>query len=657
NWHWFVHERITVSANEIGNGLQALPNVLLPYLGSNSAVRLVIVLGAAVLLLDAAAVIAFAPRVFGDARRAAAALPLVALAVVPSTLVRPQFPYLQGVLLFALLAAFVWGERLRDQAVPAALMVTAVVAIGSAIIAPRIDEHRAWVDYRAWAGTAVHHRVDTFAWNQSYGPLRWPRTGHVVMTVTAQHAEYWKAEDLDDFNGHAWVAAPSTVQPSLPQPSASAIQRWSQRIQVTIAGMKTSNVIGAGYAAQPSPIPGGVAEGEDPGTWVAVHELGPGTTYQLLTYSPQPSSSELRSAGSSYPGALANDRTLGIPAPGVALSRSPQVSFAAFHSGAPPRLSPGTGAGLASLVRRSPYGDAYALAQRLASGAATPYAFVQSVEAYLARGFAYNENPPVSRYPLATFLFKDKRGYCQQFSGAMAMLLRMGGVPARVATGFTPGTHNANPHQWVVTDINAHAWVEVWFPRYGWVRFDPTPPSDPALGGKSALPASIRGGGASGTTGHTAPRRDVGSSAASTTSHPRASSGGVSGWWIAAALAVLAAMAALLSVLFSPGDSPDAQLAELERALTRTRRPLPAGATLASLEQRFRSSPGASGYVRSLRLARFGGQATSPTPEQRRALRHELRLGLGFSGRWRALWALPPRRNPRSHRRSRQARS
>ena len=79
-----------MTANAIGDGLSALPGALVPYIGINQWVRLVIVLGAGVLLLDAALVLAFAPRALGDLRRAAAALPLVALAVVPSTLVRPR---------------------------------------------------------------------------------------------------------------------------------------------------------------------------------------------------------------------------------------------------------------------------------------------------------------------------------------------------------------------------------------------------------------------------------------------------------------------------------------------------------------------------------------------------------------------------------------
>ena len=114
--------------------------------------------------------------------------------------------------------------------------------------------------------------------------------------------------------------------------------------------------------------------------------------------------------------------------------------------------------------------------------------------AYLStgNGFRYDQTPPRAQYPLTSFLFNTKLGYCQQFSGAMALLLRMGGVPARVATGFTSGSHDADAHTWQVADTDAHAWDEVWFPTYGWVTFDPTPASAPARGGVAVSAAPSR---------------------------------------------------------------------------------------------------------------------------------------------------------------------
>ena len=88
--------------------------------------------------------------------------------------------------------------------------------------------------------------------------------------------------------------------------------------------------------------------------------------------------------------------------------------------------------------------------------------------------------PPEGVPPLEHFLFEGKAGYCQHFSGAMALLLRMGGVPARVATGFSPGGFRRRQGEWVVRDRDAHSWVEAWFDGIGWVTFDPTPSATPA---------------------------------------------------------------------------------------------------------------------------------------------------------------------------------
>ena len=61
----------------------------------------------------------------------------------------------------------------------------------------------------------------------------------------------------------------------------------------------------------------------------------------------------------------------------------------------------------------------------------------------------------------------------------MALLLRMGGVPARVATGFSPGGFSKRRDAWIVRDTDAHAWVEAWFDDLGWVTYDPTPDATP----------------------------------------------------------------------------------------------------------------------------------------------------------------------------------
>ncbi len=298
----------------------------------------------------------------------------------------------------------------------------------------------------------------------------------------------------------------------------------------------------------------------------------------------------------------------------------------------------------AQAIKSSPYWPAYVLAQGLARRSKTPYAFVQRVMSYLspANNFSYDEYPPLTQYPLLTFLFQNKLGYCQQFAGAMALLLRMGGIPARVSTGFTTGLYDQASKEWFVTDVDAHAWVEAWFPHYGWVTFDPTPAAAPARGGKIPI-SSVGSFTDTGQLQHQTRRVDTasGSAGGAATVH----SAGSSDTFLFVVLAVLAALVAIVLVAWRRRAplGPDGLLAELERALARSGRPIGTGVTLAAVERRFRTSPEASAYVRTLRTARFAGGTGLPTLGQRRALRAQLRAGLGIGGALRALWALPPR--------------
>ena len=649
---WVAHVRVAVTADQIGNGLSALPVVLVPYSGVNESVRLVTVLGAAVLLMDGALVLAFAPAACGDLRRVVAALPLTALAVIPSTLVRPQLPYAQGLLLFALLAAFMWGERVPRYAVAGALTLAALAGVAAMIAAPSLDPHKPWLNYRAWTNTFAPAHIDVFDWTQTYGPLNWPRSGHEVLEVRAKQPDYWKAENLDVFNGFGWTEGPVINGAEIPPPAASAAALWTQKLTVTIQGMETTDVIAAGSASQPTSLPGGAVPGISAGTWTAGQPLGPGSSYQVSTYSPRPTAAELSGDSGPYPDqALADYRSIELPKTALSLGPSPEVRFAPFHSGLPVESVIGAyGAGGNAVVEDSPYADAFALARELAGRATTPYAFVLGVERFLSvsNGFSYNQNPPVSTYPLMSFLFTSKTGYCQQFSGAMALLLRMGGLPARVGTGFTSGTYDKATRAWVVSDLDAHAWVEVWFPRYGWVRFDPTPATAPARAGTAAPPLLPALRDEPKTVPH-APRRDTAPASVQPTSthHGRGGGHGLGRWAIG--LAALLALMLMLAVVVwragwrRPAPTDERLVAELERALARCGRPVGDGVTLAALEYRFRSSPAAAGYIRTIRLARFGGEGELPSLAQRRALRAQLGVGLGTIGRLRALWALPPR--------------
>ena len=113
----------------------------------------------------------------------------------------------------------------------------------------------------------------------------------------------------------------------------------------------------------------------------------------------------------------------------------------------------------------------------LTQAADTPYARTLAIFDYFLRpdsGFTYSlsTKPGSSGNDLLDFL-TNRQGFCQQYSSAMAIMLRIAGVPARVVVGYTPGS--LRDGSWVVRTDNAHAWVEAYFSGLGWIPFDPTP--------------------------------------------------------------------------------------------------------------------------------------------------------------------------------------
>lgn len=118
------------------------------------------------------------------------------------------------------------------------------------------------------------------------------------------------------------------------------------------------------------------------------------------------------------------------------------------------------------------------LANRITADAKTPAAKAAAIQAYLrSNQFTYSTEPlPGSGYEaLQNFLLLDRRGYCEQFASAMAMMARVVGIPSRVSVGFLPGERDEEG--WKVSIRDMHAWPELYFANYGWVRFEPTPAS------------------------------------------------------------------------------------------------------------------------------------------------------------------------------------
>ncbi len=125
------------------------------------------------------------------------------------------------------------------------------------------------------------------------------------------------------------------------------------------------------------------------------------------------------------------------------------------------------------------------LAQSVTSGAANEYDRAMAVQTYLQTQFGYTlEQPsPAPADPLAHFLFVRRKGHCEYFATAMTVMLRTLGIPARYATGFLPGEFNDIGGDYIIRASDAHSWVEVYFPDFGWITFDPTPAGASEQGG------------------------------------------------------------------------------------------------------------------------------------------------------------------------------
>ena len=121
------------------------------------------------------------------------------------------------------------------------------------------------------------------------------------------------------------------------------------------------------------------------------------------------------------------------------------------------------------------------LTRGMTAGAESEVQRARAIENHLRHDYGYTMEllkAPVAD-PLAHFLFERKKGHCEYFASAMAVMLRTQGIPARVVTGFQSGLYNPMTGWQVVRASDAHSWVEAWLVGRGWTTFDPTPP-DPS---------------------------------------------------------------------------------------------------------------------------------------------------------------------------------
>jgi transglutaminase-like putative cysteine protease len=644
----------------LDRGLAGVQNADWPYDGSDSWVRLTTLLGAPC-LIGVAALLAFFP-----ARRAAPLLSGAALVVlllaygIPVTEHDPGEPLLRGLVLLVLVGAWLWLPRLgAREALAGAGLVLSLGAL-SLPVAAALNGERPWWNYGAvtWLenGKAI-----TFDWTHRYGPLDWPREGSTLLNVKSARPHYWKADTLDSFDGLRWVRGPNSDATQrlqgVPDPTSQDGRwdyfewnpRWDNEIRFTVRSLSTDLLVAAGtpYLIEGAGL---VSTASDGTTRIADKQLEEGATYTVKTYAPNPTPAQMRGAPDGLSNALIQYTAISLP--GLRTTTLDPTEVVGPTQVFVPLWGSTGGYGDPGAPRReladSVYGDMYRIAARITTGAPTMYDAVQGIERYLDRNFTYSEKPRSARYPLNAFLFRDKFGYCQQFSGAMALMLRMAGIPSRVAAGFAPGSLNRDTGEYRVRDLDAHSWVEVYFNGIGWVTFDPTPAAAPAEAQSADLqPSGAPGGPINGSGGGLAapdPKGGAGSSPASE------SGGGASPWLLLPLLVLAGAGLGAWRLVRRAGrldaaELADAQLAELRRALARLDWDVPAGTTLLGLEGRLgrTAGPAAARYAAGLRAHRYDPRSpAAPGLRERRELRRDLTARGGLRARLLGLIAIPP---------------
>jgi transglutaminase-like putative cysteine protease len=645
----------------LDRGLAGIQGVEWPYDGPDEWVRRTILLGPPCLLTAAAALAFFPARGAAPALRAAGLVVLLVLYGTAVTEHDPGAALLRGLVLLLLVAAWLWLPRLEPREAATGAALVAAVGVLSLPVAAALDGERPWWDYRAWSWFGGGKTI-AFDWTHSYGPLDWPREGTTLLNVKSDRAHYWKVQTLDAFDGFRWTRSPASDATSafagLPERPAAgswsyfeANPRWNEEIRVTVRSLSSDLIVGAGITYDV--VGAGPVSGSGDGTTRSTGQpLERGDSYLVRAYAPDPSAAQMRGAPGGYPSELVRYTTVRLPRGGESALDPGSVDAAEARAAHQVPLREGPTGGdrdNARAFEASPYRRTYELALGLTQGEPTVYDAVKAVERHLQNsGFAYSERPPSRPVPLDSFLFDDRTGYCQQFSGAMALLLRMAGIPARVVAGFSPGSYNADTGEYRVRDLDAHSWVEVYFNGIGWVPFDPTPAAAPAESQSSGFGATSAARGDAGEV-----RGGGGAAASEPARGADATAGGDGGapWWpallglVAAALAV--ALYGRLRAGRTPdhGDSADAQLAELRHALARLGWSVPAATTLLGLERRLRrvAGPASARYAAALRAHRFDPRSPAPPPvAARRALRRELTARRGLRTRLLGLVAIPP---------------
>ncbi|WP_458186897.1 transglutaminase TgpA family protein [Haladaptatus sp. NG-WS-4] len=256
----------------------------------------------------------------------------------------------------------------------------------------------------------------------------------VQYTVTANHASYWRVAAYDRYTGTNWVRTDGSQPYSRQSPPPGESYEIRQTFTV-----EATSVTAMPAAWKPIRVVGNAKDGlriGSDGSLSPRRALTNGETYSVVSRVPTKRASQLRNAGTDYPSAV-------------------ERRYTTLPASTSERLREKT--------------------DEITAEADNPYESAVAIERWLETNKGYSLNVDKPKGDVANnFVFEMEEGYCVYYATSMVAMLRSQGIPARFVTGYTSGQRVAED-RWVVRGLDSHAWVEVYFPDTGWVRFDPTP--------------------------------------------------------------------------------------------------------------------------------------------------------------------------------------
>jgi hypothetical protein len=247
----------------------------------------------------------------------------------------------------------------------------------------------------------------------------------------------WRSMIFSDYTGRGWEVAPASVDPA-PVPPAGDPKppdvRYRLKQIFTLMAKPDQNLFAANQPASIGPEVDWHAVGVDDSLLVS----GDVMDYTVISFATNLTIAQMEQAGTDYP--------LDI-----------RAAYLQLPDSLPERVR--------TLAKQ-------------AAGSGSTYARAMRLQDYLRENFKYDlyvKIPAPGVDVVDNFLFNSQTGFCSHFASAMTVMLRTVGIPARVVSGYAMGTYSDQQGLYLVAGSDSHAWVEVYFPGYGWVEFEPTP--------------------------------------------------------------------------------------------------------------------------------------------------------------------------------------